>query len=56
MEFVATIDAAGLAAPLMVTTHSGVDEVDVYFKNFLVRTLRVGERLTPGIYRISVGP
>ena len=56
MEFVAAIDAAGLAAPLMMTTRSGADEVDAYFQNFLVRTLRLGERLAPGIYRISVGP
>jgi hypothetical protein len=56
MEFVAAIDAAGLAAPLVTTEHSGVDEVDAYFRNFLVRTLRLGERLAPGFYRISVGP
>lgn len=56
MEFVATINAAGLAAPLVTTTHSGAEDVDVYFKNFLVRRLRLGERLAPGIYRISIGP
>lgn len=56
MEFVAAIDAAGLAAPVMMTGHSGVEEVDAYFRNFLVRTLRIGERLAPGFYRISVGP
>ena len=56
MEFIAAVDASGLASPLMMTTRSGVEEVDNYFKNFLVRTLRLGERLTPGFYRISVGP
>lgn len=56
MEFIAAVDAAGLAAPLMITERSGVEEVDAYFLDFLVRTLRVGERLTPGFYRISVGP
>ncbi len=56
MEFAAEINAAGLAAPLMMTTRSGAEDVDVYFKNFLVRTLRIGERLRPGFYRISVGP
>lgn len=56
MEFVAAIDAAGLAAPMMMSAHSGVEEVDAYFRNFLVRTLRLGERLAPGFYRISVGP
>jgi hypothetical protein len=56
MEFLATVDSAGLAAPLMMTTRSGVEEVDSYFQNFVARTLRVGERLTPGFYRIAVGP
>ncbi len=56
MEFIAAVDAAGLAAPLIMTSRSGVEEVDAYFLDFLVRTLRVGDRLTPGFYRISVGP
>jgi len=56
MEFVAAIDAAGLAAPPAVSTQSGVEEVDVYFQNFLARTLRLGERLAPGFYRISIAP
>ena len=56
MEFLATVDSAGLAAPLMMTTRSGVEEVDAYFQNFVARTLRVGDRLLPGFYRISVGP
>ena len=56
MEFIAAVDASGLAAPLMMTARSGVEEVDLYFQNFLVKTVRVGERLGPGFYRISVGP
>ena len=56
MEFLATVDSAGLAAPLMTTARSGVEEVDSYFQNFVARTLRVGDRLAPGFYRISVGP
>jgi hypothetical protein len=56
MEFVAVVDPAGLAAPVMMSAHSGVEDVDAYFANFLVRTLRLGERLAPGFYRISVGP
>ncbi len=56
MEFLAAVDTAGLAAPLTITTRSGVEEIDSYFQDFLVRTLRIGERLAPGFYRISVGP
>jgi hypothetical protein len=55
-ELLAKIDAAGLAAPLIVTEGSRVDEVDAHFKNFLARTYRIGERLSPGFYRIVVAP
>jgi hypothetical protein len=40
----------------VVMSRSGVDEVDSYFSKYLVHTLRVGERLEAGIYRICVGP
>jgi hypothetical protein len=56
MEFVAAVDAAGLVGPLVPTVRSGVVEVDDYFMRFLADTLRVGQRLSPGFYRISVGP
>lgn len=56
VEYVARVDAAGLVGPLVVTMRSGIEEVDGYFANYLVRTLRVGERLAPGFYRIGVGP
>jgi hypothetical protein len=56
MEFLAAVDAAGLVGPLVPTARSGVDEVDSYFGKYLAETLRVGQRLAPGFYRISVGP
>jgi hypothetical protein len=56
MEFLAAVDAAGLVGPLVPTARSGVDEVDSYFGRYLAETLRVGQRLAPGFYRISVGP
>jgi hypothetical protein len=56
VEFLAAVDAAGLVGSLVLTTRSGVEDVDSYFQNYLVRTLRVGERLAPGFYRICVGP
>lgn len=56
IEFVAAVDAAGLIGPLVVTTRSGLEEVDSFFSNYLVRTLRLGSRLEPGFYRIYVGP
>jgi hypothetical protein len=56
MEFVAAVDAAGLVGPLVPTARSGVDEIDTYFGHYLADTLRVGQRLAPGFYRIIVGP
>lgn len=56
MEFMAAVDAAGLAAPLVLAQSSRVEEVDAHFRTYLVRTLRIGERLTPGFYRIVVAP
>jgi len=57
VEFLAAVDAAGLVGPPVITEpRSGIEEVDNYFQNFLVQTLRLGERLRPGFYRISVGP
>lgn len=56
VEFLAGVDSAGLIAPLKLTTRSGVEEVDGYFRNYLARTFRLGERLTPGFYRVVVAP
>ena len=56
MEFIAAVDASGLVGPLVPTERSGVVDVDDYFRRFLADSLRVGERLSPGFYRISVGP
>ena len=56
VEFVAAVDVAGLIGPLVVTTRSGLEEVDSFFANYLIRTLRLGSRLGPGFYRIYVGP
>lgn len=56
MEFMAAVDASGLVGPLVLTAHSDVADVDAYFGRYLAETLRVGQRLAPGFYRISVGP
>ncbi len=56
MEFMAAVDPAGLVGPVVATVPSGIGEVDDYFARYLAETLRVGQRLAPGFYRISVGP
>ncbi|MBC7366040.1 MAG: hypothetical protein H7343_04380 [Undibacterium sp.] len=56
LEFLATVDAAGLTGPLVLTARSGVEEVDAYFQKYFTEKLRVGMMLGPGLYRIGVGP
>lgn len=56
LEFLATVDAAGLAAPLVVTVSSRDEQVDAHYRNYLARRYRIGDRLPPGFYRIVVGP
>jgi len=56
LEFLASVEAAGLVAPLTLTARSGVEEVDAFYRNYLTRTFRLGERLPPGFYRVTVSP
>ena len=56
VDYLAVVDAAGLVSPLVVTSGSRVDEVDSYFREFLAQNFRIGERLSPGFYRITVVP
>jgi len=56
MEFLAAVEATGLVRPLVVTEGSRVEEVDAHFRKYLAERFRIGERLSPGFYRIIVGP
>ena len=56
LELIGVVDAAGLVSPLVVTDGSRVDEVDAHFRTYLAQTFRIGERLPPGFYRITVAP
>ncbi|MBI2511595.1 MAG: hypothetical protein HYV96_06425 [Opitutae bacterium] len=56
LEFLATISAAGLTGEPLLVSGSGADEVDNFFRDYLARTFRLGERLAPGVYRIVIGP
>jgi hypothetical protein len=56
MELFAVVDAAGLAAPLVVTESSRAEEVDAHIKKALAQSFRLGDRLLPGFYRVVVGP
>jgi hypothetical protein len=56
MEFMAAVDSAGLVGPPVLTQHSDAADVEAYFGRYLSDTLRIGQRLNPGFYRVIVGP
>ena len=56
LEFLVAVGPSGLSAPLAVSLRSGWDDVDSFFKEFLVRKYRLAERLEPGFYRASIAP
>jgi hypothetical protein len=55
IEFMVVVGSAGLIGEPVLTSGSGWDEVDIFFRNYLVKTYRLGERLYPGQYRVVVG-
>jgi hypothetical protein len=56
LEFIIAISPAGIVGEPVLASGSGWEEVDAFFRAFLVKTFRVGERLSPGHYRVVVGP
>lgn len=56
MEFIVRTEPAGLVGSPLLTRSSGVEAVDDFTRNYLVKTARIGARLPPGSYRITVGP
>jgi hypothetical protein len=56
LEFIVAINPAGIVGAPILASGSGWEEVDAFFRTYLVKTFRVGERLSPGQYRVVVGP
>ncbi len=56
LEFLAAVEPAGLVAPLSLTLTSRVDSVDAFFRDFIARKFKLGERMVPGFYRVVVSP
>ena len=56
VEFLAAVDSIGLVGPLVRQAGSGVEEADAFFRDYLARTHRLGDRLHPGFYRVVVSP
>ena len=56
LEFLVVVSSAGVVGEPVLTSGSGWDEVDTFFRSYLVQTYRIGERLRPGRYQVAVGP
>jgi hypothetical protein len=60
MEFLILVSNAGIVGEPVLMTGSRWEEVDeevdAFFRSYLVKTFRLGERLSPGRYRVLVGP
>lgn len=55
VEFLVVVGPAGLIGEPILTNGSGWDEVDNFFRSYLVKSYRLGERLHPGRYHVLVG-
>lgn len=55
IEFLAIVGPSGLIGELVLLSGSGRDEVDTFFRNYLAKSYHLGERLSPGRYRVLVG-
>lgn len=56
LVLLANVGSTGLMTRPTFSVSSGIREVDDFFENYLARTFRIGERLPPGFYRITVAP
>jgi hypothetical protein len=56
VEFLVAVSPAGLIGDPVMIAGSGTDEVDAGVKEYLTKTYRLGARLAPGEYMVSIGP
>jgi hypothetical protein len=56
MDFLALVGNSGFVGEPLMTSGSGSEEVDGAVRDYLVKALRLGDRLPPGRYVVSVGP
>lgn len=56
LEYLATVAPDGLVGELLLVSGSGSEEVDTFFRAYLVDSYRIGGRLPPGRYQVRVGP
>ena len=55
LEMVVAVENSGLIGSPTVTSGSGFEEVDDYFRAFIAKQFRLGARLPPGFYLLRIG-
>jgi len=55
VEMVVAIVNSGIVGTPTVTSGSGFEEVDDYFRAFIAKQFRLGARLPPGFYMLRIG-
>lgn len=56
MEMIISIEASGMVGEPTVTSGSGFEAVDNYFRMYVAKQFRLGARLAPGFYALRIGP
>ena len=57
VEYLVAVSAAGVVGdPIVIDRIVESEDVENYFRTFLVKRLRLGARLSPGFYTVAVGP
>jgi hypothetical protein len=56
LELMGAITRAGFVGELVVTSSSGSEEMDDFFRFHLRKNVRIDARLRPGFYAFRVGP
>ncbi len=60
LEYLVAVSSAGIVGDPILVVGSGLDQVDErvdeFFRAYLVKSFRLGERLSPGRYRVLIGP
>lgn len=56
LEFLVIVDESGPIMPLFVSQSSGIEDIDIYFKNYISDPILKLSHLPKGYYKIGVSP
>lgn len=55
LELLVVVDRIGLVSPPTISRTSNADGVDNFFRDYLAKSLHLGEQLGPGSYVVTIG-